>query len=78
MAHAADADANAGRTFASMSAMTRRAALASFGIAGAAFVAFGPRPARENSGNRIVLKGNVWTRFTPKRKRGDSPTGGAN
>lgn len=23
-----------------------------------------------DDGNRIVLKGNVWTRFTPKRKRG--------
>lgn len=59
MAHAADDDASTGRTFASI---TRRAALVSFGVAGAAFVAFGPRPARENSGGRIVL--NYWEKWT--------------
>ena len=23
-----------------------------------------------DDGNRIILKGNVWTKFTPKKKRG--------
>ena len=23
-----------------------------------------------DDGNRIVLKGNVWTKFTPKKRRG--------
>jgi lipopolysaccharide export system protein LptC len=29
-----------------------------------------------DNGNRIVLKGNVWTRFQAKRKRGDPAGGG--
>jgi len=27
-------------------------------------------------GNRIILKGNVWTKFTPKRKRGQPAAAG--
>ena len=29
-----------------------------------------------DDGNRINLKGNVWTRFTPKKKRGQAANGG--
>jgi lipopolysaccharide export system protein LptC len=29
-----------------------------------------------DDGNRIVLKGNVWTRFTPKKKRGETAGSG--
>lgn len=31
-----------------------------------------------DDGNRIILEGNVWTRFTPKRKRGQTARGGGN